>query len=845
MKKIARLAGVAAVCVPSFAFAQEAEDAGTSSGGLTEIIVTATKRSESLQDVPVSVLAASGESIEQMAVGDLNQLTANMPAVTIGQSPIGSFIFIRGIGTPGVNQGLEQSVSMFRDGVFAGRPQQSRAPIMDVERVEVLRGPQSILFGKNTIGGAINIIDRKPTDYVEGRVSALVGSHGERELNAMVSGPLADGLSGRVSFRGYNIDGWLDNVITGEKASSSKDWTVRTQLQFEPTDNLTINAKWEHSEFNRGEQSTQLAITNPFNANAVAFSGLNQALVAFATGGNGVEAVDGTRAVDNDGGIALGTVAPIFAGLPGFPDIPEFSNNRLDSGTLTMVVDLGGPTLTMVSNYSSYKYRDICDCDFAAVPLIQVDAREKYRQYTQEIRLTSEQGLPVEYIVGAYYHNAKIDFNSIESFGSAMAYTLLGLPTPLLLPNLTRDYTLDQKQKMWAVFGQATWNVSDTTRAIVGLRYFEDRKNAMHILDKRFTDGWDYSALIAAPAGTLAYGNTAADYDAFLAGFGTTNIGGGVTPGFLTEAVYASLLGTSEHNRLDSRKETKLNWTVTLQQDINPDVMVYGTVATGTKGGGYDARFLGRDPSDPLYDVANDYFSYGPENAISYEVGLKSTLFNNRLRFNLAAFLVTVKDFQVSIFDGATAFLVVNAGKARSKGVEFDVTWAATDNLTFNASGSLMDAKWASFPNAPCWASPASPLRGNCVNFGTPAAYRDATGEQLTFAPDFSANFGFTYDQPLTDTLGLSLGATLVHSTSYFNAADLDPIYAVQKGYDKIDARIAFGHLDGKWEIAFIGKNLTNERISYNNNDQPLVPGNGFTQTDRTRSYAVQASVNF
>lgn len=837
MRKILLLGTAVGLCVPVGAMAQEVE----------EIVVTAQKRQESLQDVPISVLATSGETISAMSITNARDLTSTLPAVKVALSPIGNFVFIRGIGTPGINQGMEQSVSIFHDGIYMGRSQLSRAPFMDVERVEVLRGPQSILFGKNTIGGAIHVIDKKPTKNFEAEVNGLYGSFDERELTAVVSGGITDGIAARVAFRKYDTDGYLDNVMTDKKAGGRDEWTLRGQLSIDPTDTTNINLKWEHSQFDAGEQTTQLAVINPFTPAATAFNNLNMALIAAHTGGNGTEKWDRERAVINDGGALLGQIAPGFRGLPGFPDLEESSKNKMDIGSATIEQEIGDATLTMVTGYAQYKYRDICDCDFAAVPLIQVDAREKYKQFSQEIRLTSPNNVPVEYILGGYYHHTKLNYRAIDSFGSAMAYGALGLPTPLLLPNVTRDYAFDQKQNLWAIFGQGTWNATDTTRATVGLRWFKDSKKAHHTLEKSFTNGWDYSALAGLPAGSIAFGNTPEEYDRFLAStFGTTPLAPGApSPGGISELLFAGLLGTQEHNISRKRSESKLNWNVTAEHDFAPDVMAYATISTGTKGGGFDARYL-RD-SDNTGNTFNPkgFFSYEPENATNYEIGLKSKLFNKSVRLNLAVFLVDVKDFQVSIFDGATAFLVVNAAKARSKGIELDATWAATDNLTFNVSGSYLDAKWRSFPFAPCWQSPATENRGNCIDRGTPTAHRDATGQRMAFAPKFATFANAIYKQPIGSTLEGALAVNVAYTSSYLNSAEGDPIYMKQKGHTKIDARISLGHIDGKWEIALLGKNLTNELTSFNSNNEPLVPGNGFRLTDRPRSFAVQARVAF
>ncbi|WP_116365724.1 TonB-dependent receptor [Parahaliea mediterranea] len=811
---------------------------GSQAQQLEEVVVTATLRAESLQDVPISMIAMSGESIKDMNITRAEDFAVDMPAVTISQNPIYNFIFIRGVGTPGANQGMEQSVSIFHDGVYMGRHQLSRAPFMDLERVEVLRGPQSILFGKNTIGGAISLITAKPTEEFEGMVNASYGSYGEKELNGYLSGPITDNLRGRIAARGYEIDGYLDNVMTGDDGPSREDTTVRAQLAWDATDNLTITGKWENSQFDATQTTTQLGVFNPFNAGAVAFNNLNQALVAAATGGNGRERYDDERAVVNDGGALLGQVLPEFAGLPGFPDLEEGSQNDMDVGSLTLDWAIGDHTLTAITGYAQYEYRDICDCDFAALPLTQADAREDYDQFSQEIRLTSPGGEKLDYIVGLYYHQSDLTYNARDAFGTSMAYQMVGAPSPLLVPNLSREYTLDQEQDMWAVFGSTTYSFTDATRLTLGLRYFEEQKTADHRLDKYFTGGWDYSALAGLPAGSLAYGDSAADYDDFLAGFGAVDLGG-VSAGQVTELIYGQLLGTSEHDiRGRDRKEQDWNWQITLEHDITEDVMVFATASTGTKGGGFDGRFLSTN-DDPL-------FEYEEETAENYELGVKAYLLDNTMTLNATAFYVAVEDYQVNIFDGATGFFVQNAAEIESQGVEVDINWAATEKLTVRFAGSYLDATYASWPNAPCWASPADDVRGGCMNFGTPDAYRDAGGSTNVFSPEWAYNLNLSYVQPVGNTLEARFVLNVNYADEQYTASDLDPIYAYQESYTKYDARVSLGSVAGNWELALVGKNLTDEYTSTANaNDQPLVAGNGFKLLDRPRSYLLQATYRF
>lgn len=799
---------------------------------LEEVIVTATRRAESMQDVAISMLSKSGESIKDMGITRSAEFAVDIPAVTISQSPIGNFIFIRGIGTAGVNQGIELSAAMFQDGVYMGRHQLSRAPFMDLERVEVLRGPQSILFGKNTIGGAIHMITAKPTEEVEGMVSGLYGNYGEQEITGVLSGPITDNLSGRIAVRGYQMDGYLDNILTGEEGPERDDKTIRMQLAWDASDNLTVTGKWENSEFEQVQQFTQLKVSDP-TGTGIPFSALNQGLVAVGSGGNGVEKLDDERAVINDGGAVLGLIAPDYAGLPGFPDKPEFSNNEMDVGTLTIDWAIGDHTLTAITGYAQYEYRDICDCDFAAIPLIQVDATEDYDQFSQEIRLTSPGGEKFDYIVGFYYHESDLEYRSIEGFGTSLASSLLGAPAALT-PNLTRDYAMSQDQDMWAVFGSGTYSFTDTTRLTVGARYFDESKKASHTLDKSFTGGWDYSPAAGLPAGTLTYGDTAAEYDRFLGDFAGTPLVA------ISEGIYGGLLGTFEHNiQGRTRNETDVNWTVTLEQDFGQDAMVFATVSTGTKGGGFDARFLQTDDAP--------FFEYDEETAINYELGVKTTLLDGMMSLNATAFMSTVEDYQVSIFDGATAFFVQNAAEIESKGVEVDIKWAPTDGLTVSFAGTYLSAEYSDFPNAPCWTvSGTEPVeRGNCIGRGTPDAFRDASGDTNMFSPEWAYNLNIDYRLPIGGSLEARGVLNINYSDDFFVASDLDPIYAFQDSYTMYDLRLSIGRQDGLWDVALVGKNLTDELISGNSNDQPLVPGNGFASTDRLRSYALQATYRF
>jgi len=807
-----------------------------SAATLEEVVVTATKRAESLQDVSISMLAVSGETIREESITKMEDLTNSMPAVTVVTNPIGNFVFIRGIGSS-TNQGIEQSVSMFHDGVYMGRHQLTRAPFMDIERVEVLRGPQSIMFGKNTIGGALSVITAKPTQEREALISVMAGEDGEQELNLMASGGITDNVAARFAYRDYQYDGFMENTLTNRDEAQRDDWTLRGTVVWDVNEDTTFTFKHERSEFNELGRTQQMSVVNAGFGNPSLDALLNGINVAIA----GTEAVDDQRAVINDGGAFFaqaaaqaqaiidggGTPSDELAAMaarafPGYPDLDEMSDNEMDVTTLILETQLGEHTFTATAGFANYEYVDVCDCDFAAIPLVQVDAAEDYSQESLELRLTSPGGETVDYIVGAYYHQSDLYYTSGESFGAGV----------IQLPNVTRDYYLDQEQEQMSVFGSATWNMDDSTRLTVGLRYSEEDKTASRELTRRFTGGWTFP--ISADA-TVTIGDTALDYDA-IEGSDIDNALG---------ALWVGLLGTYEHNiQGQKRSEEFVDWSFNLEHDINDDIMVYGLVSTGVKGGGFDARYL-KDPTNS--DVPGfDKFEYEEEEALNMELGFKSTLLDGAMTFNATLFRTEITDLQVSIFDGGTAFLVDNAAEMTAQGLEFDVKWAATESLTVTAAGAFLDNEFTSFTDSACWKRAAnSPEADLCVESTDGLPVQSATGEPNIFSPEFSMNLRLDHEMPIGNNLLLRSSVDAFYSDEFFTAADLDPIYAMQESYTRINLRLALADAAGKWDVALIGKNITDEEVSTNNNDQPLVSGNGFTSLQRLASWAVQGTYRF
>ncbi|MGH7179673.1 MAG: TonB-dependent receptor, partial [Tepidisphaeraceae bacterium] len=380
---------------------------------LTEIVVTAQKRVESLQDVPIAVSAVSGVKIEEAGINKIEDLKNYVPTLFMTETAIGNNISIRGIFS-GVNPGFEQSVGTYVDGVYHGRPQQTRAPFLDLERVEVLRGPQSILFGKNSVGGALNITTARPTREFEAMVSALYEDrYDEQEVTASISGPFTDRLRGRLAANYREVDGYVYNATLDREDPGREEKSVRAWLEFDVNEDVTISLKAETGEFD--VTGRQIEITTELPATAGPFTGLTYSQVLALFG--------------QDPSV-LNNTADYVRSSNG-----DSSNNDTDEYVLQADWQLGENTLTIVNAYSKYSFDENCDCDFTGGSVFSVLSDEEFDQTSHEIRLTSPTGNKIEYILGAYYETSDLTFrDTIQVPSSSVLVPLLNNNPAFCLP---------------------------------------------------------------------------------------------------------------------------------------------------------------------------------------------------------------------------------------------------------------------------------------------------------------------------------------------------------------------------------------------------------------------------
>ena len=501
---------------------------------LEEVIVTATKRVEGMQDVPIALSVMSGDMIDDMGMRNLEDVTVYMPNISIAQAAGASQIFIRGVGS-GNNFGFEQSVGTFIDGVYFGRSRNSRAAFLDVERVEVLKGPQSTLFGKNTVGGAINITSRQPTEefeaFLEANYETEIEGYG---LTGGISGPLTDNLRGRLVAKVYEDDGWMENQASdGEDGPGQDNTIVRGSLIWDATENLRLTAKAEHGEFDITGRNFKITKSTPL---ATALFGL----------GNDPNFEDSLGFNEKQS-------------LSTFPGRDEEDDTTSDIFQLTAEYQMGDFSLRSISAYTKYDFDNCVDSDYSPLAFLDRCRSEENEQYTQEFLLTSPSGETFEYLAGVYYQYAELDtdtstylfWSAIPPVEAQVLNAIGGAPSGTLDTDFLNTYSQDTET--WSGFTSVTWNITDDFRATVGVRYSDDNKDT----DKR--------AFATAP--------------------------GTKTEDPLRTVVYSpgGLNFAKAHDYSENRGEDHWTGNINFQYDLNVDTMAYFNVANGYKAGGFDA----------------------------------------------------------------------------------------------------------------------------------------------------------------------------------------------------------------------------------------------------------------
>ncbi len=734
-------------------------------GGGGDIVVTARRRAETVQTVPIAMSVIGGTALAETGAYNVSRLTQLQPTLQFySTNPRNSAANIRGLGAPFglTNDGIEQGVGIYVDQVYYSRIASATFDFTDTERIEVLRGPQGTLYGKNTTAGAINITTRKPSFTPEARIELTTGNYQFVQAKASVSGPLIpDKLAIRLSAAVTERDGTIHNVATGKNLNAQDNKSVRGQLYWKPTDTLDLALSGDY-----GQQNPDCCVQYYARTGATQRP-LNRQYAALAAAQGYV--VPSTNAFDR--------VTDV--------DTPLRAKQELGGVSLLGNLDLGAATITSVSAWRFWNWDPSNDRDFIGLPITTVSANPSQQtQYSQELRIASNGKHTLDYVLGAFYFYQTIDTQGLQVQGPAASRFLLNpgasvLPgatgcatattaacNPAALDGLTSRNTIGFTNTSAALFGKLTWNVGDRFQITPGLRLNYDKKKGDYV--SLVTNGTG-TALTADQRGVLAP-------QSYQPNFDNWNLSGDIT------AAYT----------------------------VTSDIHAYATYARSYKSGGINLSGLPLDGNNsPILSAA----TVKPEKVNHYELGLKTQLLDGRVTLNLAAFWTEISDYQATVTNGQLGVLrgyLANAGKVRTRGLEFDSAFRPTERFSFYANGAYTDAKYVKFVDAPC---PPELSGGTTATAGqtpspagTPGGISpqncDISGQRLPGVSKWAFSYGAEYDLPATIG-GLDGQVYLGYDGSYRSTFSSNPsrsLYTDINGYALSNFRLGFKAKDS-WNV--------------------------------------------
>lgn len=760
---------------------------------LDEIIVTATKRPQTLFDVPVAVTAYTAQQIQDAQVRDVRDLQLIAPTLSVNSSTgsTQTIFTIRGVGTPGQNTGLEQSVGVFIDGVYRGRPGAALGDLVDISQVEVLRGPQGTLFGRNTSGGVINVRSEAPQFTQQARVEASVGDFNFRQVRGTVTGPISgDVLAGRLTASFQQRDGYIKDTGTGDTYNNRDRWAIKGQLLWNITPDATLRVIADYAKTDEACCVAVPIFYGPASAALTALGGKLRSGTPYTYG-----PFNGTRVDNHVYDVALN---------PATQTMDDSSTDKGISAQLDW--NLGATDLTVIAARRTFKTLPTFDADYTSLNLLTQVAGQDITEGSLEIRLASaDPDARLEWLVGAFLFSQDIYADQEIRYGSdfrsyveaitprvtvAPGVTLpvlrrleqvIGVPVgSLLAPGVAVNDDYDYESRSAALFGHATWNLTQALSVTGGLRYSREEKSADYNIQS-------FDRLSQIPlVGALAPFAALKVLQQFPA----------VTP-------FSS-----------SFKDDDLSGTVSASYRINDQANLFARYARGYKSGGYNLTRTApqTQPGAPTANPKNVMFD--PETVDAFELGGKFRFLGGRAQVNANLFHQTLEGYQTNAFDG-TAFRIINAGGVDSQGLEWDYRLRLTEHLTLDGGGTWQDVSYSDFANAGPTAAQAA----------LGATVQNLSGKTPNFVSDVLISGGITYARPVSSTLGVRANLNYLYRSSYATAQDLDPL-SMQDGYVLLNASLGVGSLDKGWGLEFWVRNLTDERVLNLAFDTPFQTGN-------------------
>nr|WP_176392256.1 TonB-dependent receptor [Sphingomonas sp. CDS-1] len=817
------IAIAASAAAPAQAQEPTTQDASApeNQGGLREIIVTARKRQENAQNIPVAVTALSSEDLVNRNIRSIEQVAASVPQFTVarGSSGSGANLSLRGIGSNFTSIGIEQSVSVNVDGVYYGQGRILNEGLFDMAQVEILKGPQALFFGKNSTAGALSFTTADPGSKTE-----IIGRAGyefrtrEKYLEGVVSGPLSETLGARLAVRWSDMSrGYMQNQAAGgpfkvndianggaqtvytvprstRYGPMEENLNIRGTLKYQPTDRFTITLKGGMSDRN----ATSAGFLNELFRCPVGGSSQLQP---------GNECDKDWKGYWDDLPGDLVSDNPLLGKKNG----QLYDNYRSYTATATVKYDTDIVNFNWVNGYQSFKNQFSLKSDATtnANRGTYAGTGTEYEAYSTEFRAQTDLKIPVNFLLGLYYQASKLKFQQDIIFpGTAAAGHAIdtSVVDPALVP-LTVRKVGQTDGATFALFGQLLWDIVPTLQMTAGGRLTSETKDST-----------------------------------FRMPYVNRNL----------RAVYrmydpANPLSQFVHHQKfdDFSPEVTLTWKPT------PRLTVYGAYKTGYKSGGFSISGL-NTVTTTVGDLA-----FGPETVDGFEAGIRSKLFDNSVRLNLTAFRYDYKDLQVDFFNSAiTTFVTFNAGTARTQGLELDGEWAprSVPGLTLRGALAYTDAKYTDFPGAPCYAGQTPAMGCLAPTAATPYIHQNLDGVHTQLAPKWSGTLGVDYETDIGSALKGGLLLNLRYSDSYLVSPFGNPV-DVQKSFATLDATLRLGAQNDRWQVALIGKNLTNRYILNAAQDAPStgsgtgtaagVPADQYGFPAPPRTVALQLTVRY
>ncbi len=719
--------------------------------GLPDVIVTARRRTENAQTVPASLSVVGGDLIDQSYTINTQGLTTLIPSLNYSSAnPRNTAFTIRGLGSSVVavsqaNDGLEPGVGFYVDQVYHARPATAAFDFADIEQVEELRGPQGTLFGKNTTAGALNITTRAPTFTQEGFAELSYGERNFVQAKGWVSGPITDTIAYRISGVSTRRDGVIDNIRTGRDTNTLGTQAVRGQLLFKPDDTIQMRVIADFTNFQAyccGQ--VYLRAGQSLRAANRQFGGPAGLAAQFGYASASTNPYD--RVTDIDGPLGVDT----------------------NEGGVSAITDwnLGFATLTSVSAWRFWNWDAENDRDYTGIPVqLSQHIPSRQDQYSQELRLASNGSGPISYVAGLYGFRQRLVGRPISIYGPAAARYLIGAttganatPVPSnLLDGYGQDGRTDFRSLSYAAFGEVNWRIVPTVTATLGLRYTQEEKDGYYNTTVSGGPATTNAALVNARLGVLRpQSYEAHDSDGSLSGRGN------------------------------------IAWQAT------ENTMAYASYARGFKSGGINMSGLPLDNANrPVLATA----VVRPERNETYEIGIKNTLFDRRLIFNIDGFYTKVHDFQATVVENSLTQTVQlrgylsNIPEVTVKGIEADITAILLPGLSARTSFAYSDGKYSDYPAGPCPLEVQTAATTQC----------SLTGRRLASLPRFALTAGLDYTRPVGN------GEAFVHvdtaSRSGFNGDPSLSRFTYIRGYNLTNANIGYRFADGL-EVIVWARNL-------------------------------------